>query len=121
MLLLLDLIFCIVWGLCSRIQLSHKESHLKDIKNFLSTSEDLKDWFCHTMLLVTLLILFDMLMLDVRYLVNVKSNSIMAHFLGPCFVSWVIKKQNFMALSIAEAEYVVFLLIVLSFYRKTIN
>jgi len=30
----------------------------------------------------------------------------MAHFLGPCLVSWATKKQYFVAMSIAEAEYV---------------
>ncbi|XP_070036527.1 secreted RxLR effector protein 161-like [Nicotiana tomentosiformis] len=32
----------------------------------------------------------------------------MAHFLGSCLVSWATKKQNSMALSTAEAEYIVF-------------
>jgi len=30
----------------------------------------------------------------------------MAHFLGPCLVSWATKKQHFAAMSTAEAEYV---------------
>ena len=30
----------------------------------------------------------------------------MTHFLGPCLVSWTTKKQHFIAMSIAEAEYV---------------
>ena len=29
----------------------------------------------------------------------------MAHFLGPCLVSWATKKRNSVALSIAETEY----------------
>ncbi|XP_070054753.1 uncharacterized mitochondrial protein AtMg00810-like [Nicotiana tomentosiformis] len=35
-----------------------------------------------------------------------KSTSGIAHFLGSCLVSWGTKKQNSMALSTAEAEYV---------------
>ena len=30
----------------------------------------------------------------------------MAHFLGPCLISWATRKQNSVALSTAEAEYV---------------
>lgn len=41
-----------------------------------------------------------------RYLVDKKSTSRMTHFLGPCLVSWAIKKYNLVALSTAEAEYV---------------
>ncbi|XP_070022778.1 uncharacterized protein [Nicotiana sylvestris] len=42
-----------------------------------------------------------------RFLVDRKSTSGMAHLLGSCLVSWATKKQNFVALSTAEAEYVV--------------
>jgi len=40
------------------------------------------------------------------FLVNRKSTSSMAHFLGPCLVSWAAKKQHSVAMSTAEAEYV---------------
>ena len=40
------------------------------------------------------------------FLVDRKSTSGMAHFLGPCLVSWATKKQHSVAMSIAEAEYV---------------
>ncbi|XP_070013473.1 uncharacterized protein [Nicotiana sylvestris] len=40
------------------------------------------------------------------YLVDRKSTSRMAHFLGSCHISWGIRKQNSVALSIAEAKYV---------------
>ena len=40
------------------------------------------------------------------YLVDRKSTSGMANFLGPCLVSWATRKQNSVALSTAEAKYV---------------
>ncbi|XP_070035648.1 uncharacterized mitochondrial protein AtMg00810-like [Nicotiana tomentosiformis] len=40
------------------------------------------------------------------YLVDTKSTSGMAHFLGSCLISWGTRKQNPVALSTAEAEYV---------------
>ncbi|XP_070021988.1 uncharacterized mitochondrial protein AtMg00810-like [Nicotiana sylvestris] len=39
-------------------------------------------------------------------LVDRKSTSGMAHFLGTCLISWGTRKQNSVALSTAEAEYV---------------
>ena len=40
------------------------------------------------------------------FLVDRKSTSGMTHFLGPCLVSWVTKKQHSVAMSTVEAEYV---------------
>nr|XP_018630028.1 uncharacterized mitochondrial protein AtMg00810-like [Nicotiana tomentosiformis] len=40
------------------------------------------------------------------YLVDRKSTSGMAHFLGSCLISWGTRKQNSVELSTAEAEYV---------------
>jgi len=40
------------------------------------------------------------------FLVDRKSTSGIAHFLGPCLVSWTTKKQYSVAMSTAEAEYV---------------
>nr|XP_016459296.1 PREDICTED: uncharacterized mitochondrial protein AtMg00810-like [Nicotiana tabacum] len=40
------------------------------------------------------------------YLVDRKSTSGMAHFLGSCLISYGIRKQKYVALSTAEAEYV---------------
>jgi len=40
------------------------------------------------------------------FLVDRKSTLGMTHFLGPCLVSWATKKQHFVAMSTAEAEYV---------------
>ncbi|XP_070030626.1 secreted RxLR effector protein 161-like [Nicotiana sylvestris] len=41
------------------------------------------------------------------YLLDRKSTSGMVHFLGSCLISWGTRKQNSVALSTAEAEYVV--------------
>ena len=41
-----------------------------------------------------------------RFLVDRKSTSGMAHFLGLCLVSWATKKQQSVALSTGKAEYV---------------
>ncbi|XP_070057726.1 uncharacterized mitochondrial protein AtMg00810-like [Nicotiana tomentosiformis] len=40
------------------------------------------------------------------FLADRKSTSGMAYFLGSCLVSWATKKQNYVALSTDEAEYV---------------
>ncbi|XP_070030759.1 uncharacterized mitochondrial protein AtMg00810-like [Nicotiana sylvestris] len=40
------------------------------------------------------------------YLVDRKSTSGMAHFLGSCLISWGTRKQNSVALSTTEVEYV---------------
>jgi len=40
------------------------------------------------------------------FLIDRQSTSGMAHFLGPCLVSWANKKQHSIVMSTAEAEYV---------------
>ena len=40
------------------------------------------------------------------FLVDRKSTLGMAHFLGPCLVSWATKKQHLVDMSTAKAEYV---------------
>ncbi|CAH9113692.1 unnamed protein product [Cuscuta europaea] len=75
-----DIVFSV--GLCARFQANPKESHLKVVKRifkYLKGTTNLCLW---------------------------KSTSGTAHFLGPCLVSWSSKKQNSVALSTAEAEYV---------------
>ncbi|XP_070022456.1 secreted RxLR effector protein 161-like [Nicotiana sylvestris] len=100
-----DIVFS-VW-LCARFQLNPKESHLKAAKRILRYLKGTHD-----------LVLYypsgDRFNL-VRYadadyagyLVDRKNISGMALFLGSCLISWGTKKQNSVALSTAEAEYVV--------------
>ncbi|XP_047259632.1 secreted RxLR effector protein 161-like [Capsicum annuum] len=98
----LDIVYSV--GLCARFQSNPKESHLKDVKwilRYLKGTQNL------------VLPCGDSLNLvgyeDADYagnLVDHKSTSGMAHFLGSCLISWATRKQNFIALSTAEAEYV---------------
>jgi len=99
-----DIVFSV--GLCARFQASPQEAHLKAAKRilrYLKYTPDLGLWYpkeCS----------FDLVgYTDADYagfLIDRKSTSGMAHFLGPCLVSWGTKKQHSVALSMAEAEYV---------------
>ncbi|XP_016444888.1 secreted RxLR effector protein 161-like [Nicotiana tabacum] len=99
-----DIVFIV--GLCARFQANPKESHLKAIKRilrYLKGTPDLCLWYPRGYS-------FDLVgYADADYAgfhVDRKSTSGIAHFLGSCLVSWGTKKQNSMALSTAEAEYV---------------
>ncbi|XP_070040244.1 secreted RxLR effector protein 161-like [Nicotiana tomentosiformis] len=94
-------------GLCVRFQSNPKDSHLKAAKRILRYLKGTHD-----------LVLyypsgdnFDLIgYADVDYagyLVDMKSTSGMAYFLGSCIISWGTRKQNSVAISTAEAEYVV--------------
>ncbi|XP_070005426.1 secreted RxLR effector protein 161-like [Nicotiana sylvestris] len=79
-----DIVFSV--GLYARFQENPKESYLtavKRIQRYLKGTTDL----C--------------------FLVDRKSTSGMTHFLGSFLVSWATKKHNSVALSTAEAEYIV--------------
>jgi len=99
-----DIVFSI--GLCARFQSKLKETDLKAVKQifrYLKHTPDLASWYsrgCN----------FDLVgYADANYagfLVDRKSTSGTAHFLGPCLVSWATKKQHTVAMSIAETEYV---------------
>ncbi|XP_070009552.1 secreted RxLR effector protein 161-like [Nicotiana sylvestris] len=93
-------------GLCARFQSSPKESHLKATKRILRYLKETQDLVLYYPSGEN----FDLIGYDdvyyAGYLVDRKSTSIMAHFLGSCFISWRIKKQNSVALSTAEVEYV---------------
>ncbi|XP_070030232.1 secreted RxLR effector protein 161-like [Nicotiana sylvestris] len=94
-------------GLCAHFQANPKESHLTAVKmilRYLKCTTDLFLWYPKGSN-------FNLVgYTDAEYagfLVDRKSTSSMAHFLGSCLVSWATKKQNSVALSTAEAEYVV--------------
>ncbi|XP_070004970.1 secreted RxLR effector protein 161-like [Nicotiana sylvestris] len=99
-----DIVFNV--GLYARFQSNRKESHLKASKRILRYLKGTQD-----------LVLYypsgDSFNLIgygdadyAGYLVNRKSTSGMAHFLGSCLISWGTRKQNSVALSTTEAEYV---------------
>ncbi|XP_042983398.1 uncharacterized protein LOC122312814, partial [Carya illinoinensis] len=99
-----DIMFSVC--LCARFQSSPKESHLiavKRILRYLSGTINLGLWYPkHTS--------FDLISYtDADYAgckIDRKSTSGACHFLGHALVSWFSKKQNSVALSTAEAEYV---------------
>ncbi|XP_070002321.1 secreted RxLR effector protein 161-like [Nicotiana sylvestris] len=93
-------------GLCARFQENPKESHLTVIKRilrYLKGTTNLCLWYPKGSN-------FNLVgYADADYagfLVDRKNTSGMTHFLGSYLVSWATKKQNSMALSTAEAEYV---------------
>ncbi|XP_070011372.1 secreted RxLR effector protein 161-like [Nicotiana sylvestris] len=94
-------------GFCARFQANLKESHLtvvKRILRYLKGTTDLCLWYPK----VSNFNLVRYADADYAgFLVDRKSTSGMSHFLGSCLVSWAIKKQNSVALSTVEAEYVV--------------
>ncbi|XP_060216298.1 secreted RxLR effector protein 161-like [Lycium barbarum] len=99
-----DIVFSV--GLCARFQSSPKESHLKAAKIILryhKGSQDL-DFFYPSGDNFDLVGYADA---DYAgYLVDRKSTSGMAHFMESCLISWGTRKQNTVALSTTEAEYV---------------
>ncbi|XP_070050159.1 secreted RxLR effector protein 161-like [Nicotiana tomentosiformis] len=99
-----DIVFNV--GRCARFQANPKESHLTAVKRILRYLKGTTD-LC---LLYPKGSNFNLVRYaDADYagfFVDRKSTSGMAHFLGSCLVSLATKKQNFVALSTAEAEYV---------------
>ncbi|XP_047249877.1 secreted RxLR effector protein 161-like [Capsicum annuum] len=93
-------------GLCARFQANPKEFHLKSVKKsfrYLKGTSNLGLWYPKGSN-------FNLVgYSDVDYagyLVDRKSTISMAYFLGSCLIIWSTKKQNSVALSTAEAEYV---------------
>ena len=94
-----DIVFSV--GLCARFQSFPKESHLKAVKRilrYLKGTINLVLWYPTGDS-------FDLKgFADADYaghMVDRKSTSGMAHFLGPCLISWATRKQNSVALSTA--------------------
>ncbi|XP_070011151.1 uncharacterized mitochondrial protein AtMg00810-like [Nicotiana sylvestris] len=99
-----DIVFSV--GICASFQSNPKESHLKAAKRilrYLKGTQDLVLYYPSSNN-------FNLIgYADVDYtgnLVDKKSTSGMPHFLGSCLISWGTRKQNSVALSTAEAEYV---------------
>ncbi|XP_070008185.1 secreted RxLR effector protein 161-like [Nicotiana sylvestris] len=99
-----DIIFSV--GLCAHFQANIKESHLAAVERilrYLKGTTDLCLWYPEGSN-------FNLVgYADADYagfLVDRKNTSDMARFLGSCLVSWATNKQNLVALSTAEAEYV---------------
>jgi len=92
--------------MCARLQATPKESHLKAAKRILRYLKGTQN----LVLFYRTGDSFDLIgYVDADYagfLIDRKSTSGMAHFLGSTLISWGTKKQNFVALSTAEAEYV---------------
>ena len=89
--------------LCATFQSDPRESHLAAVQRifrYLKGTEFFGLWYPKD---------FTMSLLgytDAGFLVDRNSTSGMAQFLGPCLVLWGSKKQNYVALSTTEAEYV---------------
>ncbi|XP_075088319.1 secreted RxLR effector protein 161-like [Nicotiana tabacum] len=99
-----DIVFSV--GLCARFQSNPKESHLKEAKRILRYLKGTQDLVLYypTGNSFNLIGYAD---IDYAgYLIDRKRTSRMAHFLGSCLISRGTRKQNSVALSIVEAEYV---------------
>ncbi|XP_070032459.1 secreted RxLR effector protein 161-like [Nicotiana tomentosiformis] len=87
-----DIVFSV--RMCARFQSSPKESHLKAAKRILRCLKGTQD----LVLYYTSGDNFDLIWYAdadyAGYLVERKSTSGMAHFLGSCLISWGTKKQN---------------------------
>jgi hypothetical protein len=99
-----DIMFSVY--LCARFQSCPKESHLiavKRIFRYLLGTIDLGLWYPKSKS-------FDLISYtDADFAgckIDWKSTSGTCHFLGHSLVSWFSKKQNSVALSMAEAEYI---------------
>nr|XP_016505953.1 PREDICTED: uncharacterized mitochondrial protein AtMg00810-like [Nicotiana tabacum] len=99
-----DIVFSV--GLCARFQSNPKESHLKAAKKILRYLKGTQDMVLYYPSGDN----FDLVgYVDsdyALYLVDRKSTSGTAHFLGSCLISWGTRKQNSVALSTTEVEYV---------------
>ena len=99
-----DIVYSV--GICARFQSCPRDSHLKVAKRILRYLKKTGD----LVLFYPAGDTFDLVGFTdadfVGYQVDRKSTSGMTHFLGSSLISWGTKKQNSVALSTAEAEYV---------------
>lgn len=94
-------------GLCARFQSDPRKSHLYAVKRifrYLASTTNISLRYPRTKQL-TLKRYFDADYTGCR--IDRKSTSGTCFFFGPCLISWTSKKQNTVALSTIEAEYMV--------------
>ncbi|XP_070012268.1 secreted RxLR effector protein 161-like [Nicotiana sylvestris] len=91
---------------CARFQSNPKESHLKAAKRILRYLKGTQDLALYYPSGDNFNLIGYTDADYVGYLVDRKSTSGMAHFLGSCLIFWGTRKQNSVALSTTEAEYV---------------
>ncbi|XP_070009509.1 secreted RxLR effector protein 161-like [Nicotiana sylvestris] len=99
-----DIVFNV--GLCVRFQLNPKESHLKATKRILRYFKGTQDLVLYYPSSDSFNLIGYADADYAGYLVERKSTSGMAHFLGSYLISWGTRKKNSVALSTAEAKYV---------------
>ncbi|XP_070007932.1 secreted RxLR effector protein 161-like [Nicotiana sylvestris] len=99
-----DIVFSV--GLCARFQSNPKESHLKAAKRILRYLKGTQDQVLYYPSGDNFNLIRYADADYTGYLMDKKSTSEMAYFLGSCLISWGTRKQNSVALSIAEAKYV---------------
>ena len=99
-----DIVYSV--GMCARFQACPRDSHLKAAKRILRYLKKTGDLVLFYLAGDT----FDLVGFAdadfAGYQVDRKSTFGLAHFLGSSLISWGTKKQNSVALSIVEAEYV---------------
>ncbi|XP_070048211.1 secreted RxLR effector protein 161-like [Nicotiana tomentosiformis] len=93
-------------GLCARFQSNPKESHLKVARRILRYLKGTQDLVLYYPSGDSFNLVGYVDADYAGYLVDRKITSRMAHFMGYCLISWGTRKQNSVALSTAEAEYV---------------
>ncbi|XP_070017641.1 secreted RxLR effector protein 161-like [Nicotiana sylvestris] len=94
-------------GLCARFQSNSKESHLKATKRILRYLKGTQDLVLYYPSGDSFNLIGYADADYAGYLMDRKSTSGMAHFLGSCLISWGTRKQNSVALSTDEVEYIV--------------
>ncbi|XP_070005273.1 secreted RxLR effector protein 161-like [Nicotiana sylvestris] len=99
-----DIVFSV--GLCARFQSNPKESHLKAAKRILRYLKGTQNLVLYYQSGDNFNLIGYADADYAGYLVDRKSTSGMAHFLGSCLISWGTRKQNSVALSTAEAQYI---------------
>ncbi|XP_075074657.1 secreted RxLR effector protein 161-like [Nicotiana tabacum] len=101
----LDIVFSV--GPCARFQSNPNESHLKAAKRILRYLKGTHDLVFYYPSGENFYLVRYADADYVGYLVDRKTTSNVAHFLGSCLILWGTRKQNSVPLSTVEVEYVV--------------